>query len=106
MRGVKDFTPLLKLDYFDPTVMVPMEVMHSFDLGIVLYLLRIWTGDSKTSMLEKEHSIKPVYVWNTEDKLRLKERIARARLPHGYTQKLNFDEFTSWKADGKLTLFF
>lgn len=98
-RGVKDFSPLLLLEYFDPTVMVPMEVMHTFDLGIVLYLLTIWTGDSKVSVMEKTFGIKPIYVWSSDDKQRLIDRVAKVRLPHGYTRKLDFKDYKSWKAD-------
>jgi hypothetical protein len=44
MRGLLGQSSLLKFDHFDPTRMVPIEVMHTFDLGIVPYFMRAWMG--------------------------------------------------------------
>jgi hypothetical protein len=102
MRGLCGKSPLLKLDYFDPTRMVPVEVMHTFDLGIVPYYMRAWMG----KLASLQDGPKPEWVLSTDQQKTLQERIRNVQLPHGFTRKLDLNDFESWKADSMFFLEF
>lgn len=95
MRGVKGRSSLLDLDEFDPVTMTLVEVMHTFDLGIIKYFLQLWTCQKKkvpTNEIEKP------WVLNSQQ---LHEwRIDSIRVPHHITRKPKFDNRDGWKADG------
>lgn len=100
MRGVLNSTPLLDLPGFDPTTMVPVEVMHTFDLGIIKYMLLLWTGLSKKKTNASD--VSNPWELTIEQCAELERRINKIRLPHYFTRHLPFDDRASWKADRKL----
>ncbi len=100
MRGIKAKSPILKLYAFDPTQMVPMEVMHTFDLGVVLYLLQAWVGKSRKTKHFIQNQGVQAWSLSQEEKDELQKRIEEVQLPHGFTRKLHLNRFDKWKADG------
>jgi hypothetical protein len=100
MRGVFKETPLLKLHHFDPTAMVPVEVMHTFDLGIIKYFLKLWTGTSKKKQSIAQPQITPVippWELTSDQKNELERRLNSVRLPHYFSRHLLFNQRDSWK---------
>jgi hypothetical protein len=83
MRGVKGYSPLLKLDRFDPTTMVPVEVMHTFDLGIIPLLLNAWCAG----------------ILSADQYQELVQRVNAVRVPHTITRKPNLETRDDWKAE-------
>ena len=105
MRGLMGESPVLKFHSFNPTIMVPMEVMHTFDLGVVLYLMQAWVGKSrKLKHATRKQDDRIIEKWSLSQtqKEELQRRIEEVRVPHGFTRKLHLDGFQKWKADGKL----
>jgi hypothetical protein len=101
MRGLLGQSSLLKLDYFDPTLMVPIEVMHTFDLGIVPYFMRAWMGKLKLQVLQ---DAQPDWVLTGDQRETLCTRLSKVQLPHGFTRSFDLHDFESWKADSKFVL--
>ncbi len=92
LRGVKGRSPLLDLDFFDPVTMTPVEVMHTFDLGVIKLFLKLWTSTTPT-----------ITQWQLteEQKLLLQARLDSIQVPHLITRKPRLQNKDDWKAAGK-----
>jgi hypothetical protein len=99
MRGVKGYSAFLDLDEFDPVMMTPVEVMHTFDLGVIKYFLQLWTGTKHKKLVRD----KPWILQKIDIEL-LKDRINSVRLPHYSTRRPKFQDRDKWKADGMYPL--
>lgn len=93
MRGLKGRSALLDLDEFDPVKMTPVEVMHTFDMGIIKYFLGMWTT---TCVKYKDTGYKLDKASITE----IERRVDAIRLPHYISRRPKFADRDSWKAMG------
>jgi hypothetical protein len=62
--------------------MILIEVIHTFDLGIVPYFMRAWTGKLKFS---KEQLVQPTWILTQTQQQVLRKRLNNVQLPHGFS---------------------
>ena len=103
MRGVKGWSALLDLDAFDPVTMIPVEIMHTFDLGIIKYFLKLWCDIRKTNK-QKLQNDASISKWSfTEEQMStLQQRMSNINVPHSISRKPKLEKREKWKADGKI----
>lgn len=101
MRGVKGHSPFLTLDCFDPTIMVPIEVMHTFDLGIIPMLLNAWCdGATKNRKNDDPTFTSKRWYLSASQYQELVRRVNAVRVPHTITRKPKLETRDDWKAEG------
>jgi hypothetical protein len=101
MRGVKGWSALLDLDCFDPVDMIPVEVMHTFDQGVVKYFFKLWCPRKpKKEKPQTSDTDLPPWRLNEQQLLELERRINDVRVPHSISRSPKFKNRDKWKADG------
>jgi hypothetical protein len=103
MRGIYGRTSLFDLPFFDVTTMIPVEIMHTLDGGVIEYFLRLWTRKGGPRAPEEYEARVKAGRWTLSNEQidELTRRIRNVRLPNWFTDKPDLCFLDRWKSNRK-----